>query len=45
LDTAAIDQFFTAAGKADQRLWLASLSSRARHTTANSDLDVFSGDI
>jgi hypothetical protein len=40
LDTAAADQFFAAAGKADQRLWLAYLSSRARHTTEDGDLDV-----
>jgi hypothetical protein len=43
LDTAAVDPFFAAAGKADQRLWLAYLSSRARHTTANSDLDDLPG--
>jgi hypothetical protein len=43
LNTAAVDQFFAAESNADQRLWLASLSSRARHTTANSDLDVLPG--
>jgi hypothetical protein len=43
LDTAAVDQFFAAAGKADQRLSLANLSSRARHTTEDGDLDVLPG--
>jgi hypothetical protein len=43
LDTAAVDQFFAAAGKADQRLWLAYLSSRARHTTQSGDLEVLPG--
>jgi hypothetical protein len=42
LDTAAVDQFFAAGGRADQRLWLAYHSSRPRHTAADANLDVFS---
>jgi hypothetical protein len=44
LDTAAVDQFFAAAGTADPRLLLAYLSSRARHSTEDGDLDVLPGD-
>jgi hypothetical protein len=42
LDTAAVDQFFAAGGRADQRLWLAYHSLRPRHTAADANWDVFS---
>jgi hypothetical protein len=41
LDTAAIDQFFAAVGKVDQRLWLAYDSLRPHHTVANANWDDF----
>jgi hypothetical protein len=40
LATAAVDQFFTAAGKADQRLRLAYLSSGAHRAQANANLEM-----
>jgi hypothetical protein len=43
--TAAVDQFFAAAGKADQRLWWVYYSSRTRHTAAHANLDGFSVDM
>ena len=43
LDTAVIDQFFAAAGKADRWLWLVYYGSRTRHTTAHAHWDAFSG--
>jgi hypothetical protein len=45
LDTAAIDPFFVAVGKADQQLWFAYYSLRPRHTVPNANWDDFSGDM
>jgi hypothetical protein len=45
LDTAVIDQFFAAVGRADQQLWLAYYSLRPRQMAANGQLDDFSGDM
>jgi hypothetical protein len=45
LDTAVIDQFFAAAGKADRWLWLVYYSSRTRYTAAHANLEAFSGDM
>jgi hypothetical protein len=39
LNTAAVDQYFATAAKADPRLWLVYYSSRTRHTAANDDLN------
>jgi hypothetical protein len=43
LDTAAVDQFFAAGGRADQRLWLVYYSLRPRHTAVNANWEDFSG--
>jgi hypothetical protein len=45
LDTAAVDQFFAAAGKTDQQLWLAYHSLRMHKTMANANWDDFSGEV
>jgi hypothetical protein len=45
LDVAAVFQLFAAVGKAEQQLWLAYYSWRSRHSVANGQLEVFSGDM
>jgi hypothetical protein len=42
-DTALVDQVFTAAGKSDQRLWLADHSARTRPSVTDSDRNDFPG--